>query len=106
MQRVSPVNAGRNSLVPNIRATPAQTPSRQNSSSQQTLNRSCADGKVTLVVSRVPRVVKLCSQRKFRVMPAANKKIQGTAPAAQPLIWALGRLQSASRVILIYFEDL
>ena len=29
-----------------IRATPAQTPSRQNSSSQLTLNRSCADGKV------------------------------------------------------------
>ena len=25
-----------------------------------------------------------------RVARAANKKIQGTAPAAQPLIWALG----------------
>ncbi|MCL1080279.1 hypothetical protein D5R81_19855 [Parashewanella spongiae] len=35
------------------------------------------------------RCCKLCAKKEFNAAFTTNKKIQGTSPSAQPLIWAL-----------------
>ena len=74
-------NAGRSSLVPSHSCNASTGTEPPEFEFAQTLHRVVLVARFVRVASRVQRVIKFCTQRKFRVKPAANKAFQGTPSA-------------------------